>query len=131
MSLHILTDEPLAVAAIDAIHTGDLPALKRLLAENPDLAQVRLGDNEPGGMSRTLLHVATDWPGHFPNGAATVAVLIEAGADIEVLLARGADLNWLPGWERLTPLDAARRNHFDELGEWLRGLGARSAEELG
>jgi hypothetical protein len=82
MSLHILTDEPLAVAAIDAIHTGDLPALKRLLAENPDLAQVRLGDNEPGGMSRTLLHVATDWPGHFPNGAATVAVLIEAGAEV-------------------------------------------------
>ena len=34
-------------------------------------------------MSRTLLHVATDWPGHFPNGAATVAALIEAGADVE------------------------------------------------
>ena len=33
-------------------------------------------------MSRTLLHVATDWPGHFPNVAATIEVLVEAGADV-------------------------------------------------
>src|SRR6185436_12260940 len=46
------------------------------------LATVRLGNDEPCGMSRSLLHVATDWPGHFPNGAATVAALIEAGADV-------------------------------------------------
>lgn len=82
VSRYIHTDEPLAVAAVDAIHIGNLPGLKRLLAENPGLAQVRLGDNKPGGMSRTLLHVATDWPAHFPNGAATVAVLIEAGAEV-------------------------------------------------
>jgi len=31
-------------------------------------------------MSRTLLHVVTDWPGHFPDGAATVAALAGAGA---------------------------------------------------
>lgn len=30
-------------------------------------------------MTRSLLHVATDWPGHYPNGAATVAVLVDAG----------------------------------------------------
>ncbi|HEY7592082.1 MAG TPA: ankyrin repeat domain-containing protein [Actinophytocola sp.] len=24
----------------------------------------------------------TDWPGHFPNGAATVALLVDAGADV-------------------------------------------------
>ena len=29
---------------------------------------------------RTLLHIAVDWPGHFPNGADTVAILIAAGA---------------------------------------------------
>ena len=33
--------------------------------------------------------------------------------------------------ERLTPLDAARRDQLDELTEWLRGLGAKSAEEMG
>ena len=33
-------------------------------------------------MSRTLLHVVTDWPGHFPDGAQTVATLVAVGADI-------------------------------------------------
>ena len=33
-------------------------------------------------MTRTLLHVATDWPGHYPNGAAVVGVLVAAGADV-------------------------------------------------
>jgi ankyrin repeat protein len=38
-------------------------------------------------MSRTLLHVATDWPGHFPNNAATVSALIGAGADVDARFA--------------------------------------------
>src|SRR4029453_14620054 len=33
-------------------------------------------------MGPSLPHVAADWPGHFPNGAASVAVLIDAGADV-------------------------------------------------
>ena len=44
------------------------------------LATARIVDAD--GTSRTLLHVAADWPGHFPNGATTVAVLIAAGADV-------------------------------------------------
>jgi uncharacterized protein len=239
------TEDPLAVAAVRAIHTGDLPALKRLLRDNANLATARLGDDDPNGMSRTLLHVATDWPGHFPNGAATVDLLIDAGADVnarfhgphtetplhwaassddvevldalldagadieapggvigngtpladarafgqwraahrlvergaettvqdaatlglmdrlgayfasdtppsadevsvafwgachggqqraaEYLLERGADLNWVPPWENLTPLDAARRSDAVELVKWLRARGAKSASEL-
>jgi uncharacterized protein len=238
--------EPLAVAVTEAIQRGDLAALRRLLAEHPALATARIGDDDPAGTSRTPLHVATDWPGHFPNGAATVALLVEAGAevnarfrgphqetplhwaassnDVEVLdalidagadieatggviaggtpltdarafghwqaahrlvergaqttiddaatlglldrlqryfagveapapeevnrafwgachggqqgcaaylLDRGAELNWIPGWERLTPLDAARRSDAVELAEWLRGQGAKTATELG
>jgi uncharacterized protein len=74
------TEEPLAVAAVKAIHTGDTTALRHLLTDHPGLATVRLGDR--CGTSRTLLHVVTDWPGHFPNGPATVAALVEAGADV-------------------------------------------------
>jgi len=29
-----------------------------------------------------LLHVATDWPGHFPHVSASIAALVEAGADV-------------------------------------------------
>ena len=237
------TEEPLAVAVVEAIHSGDVSKLERLLTENPGLATARLGDDDPGGMTRTLLHVATDWPGHFPNGSEAVAVLVAAGADVnarfrgshgetplhwaassddvevldglidagadleadgavigggtpladargfgqwraayrlvergakttltdaatlglmdrveryfaltppapedvnhafwgachggqqriaEYLLDRGADLNWVPPWENLTPIDAAERSDAAELVRWLRGRGAESASE--
>ena len=236
------TDEPVAAAAVAAIHGGDVAALGRLLHENPWLATARLGDDDPDGMSRTLLHVATDWPGHFPAVAATIAALVAAGADVnarfrgpheetplhwaassddvaaldalldagadieapgavlgggppladargfkqwraafrlvergarttlvdaatlglldrveqclagataeeisrafwgachggrrecaEYLLDRGAELNWVPPWERVTPLDAAERDGAAELVRWLRERGAKSASEL-
>lgn len=234
------TESPLAVAVVEAIHKGDVPSLKRLLDENPGLAAARLGDE---GMSRALLHVATDWPGHFPNVAETIAALIEAGADVnarfrgphaetplhwaassndvealdalldagadieadgavigggtaladaraflqwdaafrlvergaettlsdaatlglmervdghmarepsadeinaafwgachggqlqaaEYLLDRGAEVNWIPYWEPLTPFDAAERSAAGELVEWLRAHGGKPASEL-
>ena len=76
------TSEPVAVAAVAAIHAGRVEELRRLLAEHPQLAQARLGDDDPVGMSRSLLHVATDWPGHFPDVAASIAALVDAGADV-------------------------------------------------
>ncbi|WDZ82775.1 ankyrin repeat domain-containing protein [Micromonospora cathayae] len=242
----VLADEdPVAVAVVRAIRTGDLATLRRLLAADPDLVHARIGvpDGRPGSaVSRTLLHVAADWPGHYPNGAATVAVLVAAGADVDAravgahtetplhwaassgdvevldalldagadidaagavvgggtplddatafaqwrtahrlvergahptlwhaatlglldrlradlarphppdpaevsaalwgachggqqraagyLLDHGADLNWIPAWEPLTPLDAATRSGAVALADWLRARGARSA----
>jgi ankyrin repeat protein len=238
----------LARATIDAIHQGDVATLKRLLDENPELATARIAAPDAGQdekAPRTLLHVATDWPGHFPSGAATIAVLVEAGADVnarfigphtetplhwaastddvdvldallecgadieapgsviaggtpladavafgqwkaarrliergaqatlwqaaalglmdrvreflgeshnqarreittafwcachggqrasaEYLLGRGAEINWV-GFDTLTPLDAALRSQANEVAEWLRARGARSAKELG
>ena len=83
---NIETEDPLALAAVQAIHSGDVETLKKLLTDNPSLATVRLDGNaeecRAGGMSRTLLHVATDWPGHFPNVVATVTLLIAHGADV-------------------------------------------------
>lgn len=73
--------EPLAVEVIRAIRSGDVDSLRRLLRENPGLAVGRISGCEGGGL-RTLLHVATDWPGNFPNSAATVATLIAHGADV-------------------------------------------------
>ena len=245
-TLNISPDNPLAIAVVEAIHGGDVASLKRVLEANPGLATARISDPKScDGMSRTLLHVATDWPGHFPNGAATIAALVEAGADVnarftgphtetplhwaasnddvavldalldaganiespgavigggtpladavafgqwkaatrlvergtrttlahaaalglmerveaqfagktpptfdqinhafwyachggqrhvaEYLLARGADLNWIPNWERRTPLDAASRSRADDVVAWLRSKGAKSAEDI-
>src|SRR5262249_6271796 len=67
----------------------DLASLGRLLGEHPGLAAARIVG--PAGGSRTPLHVATDWPGFFPDGPAVVAALVAArrrpGARTE---ARGA-----------------------------------------
>ena len=78
----ISTHDPAAKEAVAAIHAGDATALRRLLVAHPELATARLGDDDPDGMSRTLLHVATDWPGHFPEVAVTIRVLVEGGADV-------------------------------------------------
>ncbi|NQX44354.1 ankyrin repeat domain-containing protein [Paenibacillus tritici] len=271
------SEDPLVISVVEAIHTGDVSSLKRLLAGNPGLVTARItetGEESAGsegtsgagtsnaynsegtssGGSRTLLHIATDWPGHFPNNAAVVTALIEAGAELnarfnghhnetplhwaascddvevldllldagadieasgaviaggtplddavafaqwkaahrliergakpalwhaaalgliglmeahfagdllsrsypwgasaasspdeltvafwcachggqrsaaEYLLSRGAELNWISGWDGLTPLDAARRSNATELVEWLHCLGAESAQ---
>jgi ankyrin repeat protein len=233
--------EPPASSAITAIRAGDLDGLARLIREHPDLARMRI--IRRGGHTLTLLHVVTDWPGHFPEGPATVAMLVEAGGDVdacyegphgqtplhwaassddvavldalldagadieapgafngvggpldnavgfgqwaaarrlvergaqtslwhaaalgltdrieqrfaegtppthdevtgafwqachgdqraaaEYLLERGADLNWI-GYDDLTPLDTAQRSGAEELAEWVRARGGRSASD--
>ena len=84
-------DEARAAAAVAAIRGGDVAQLRRLLAADPALAGARVDG------SRTLLHVATDWPGHFPGAAASVAALIEAGADVDAPFA-GAHTETPPHW---------------------------------
>jgi ankyrin repeat protein len=75
----VAADDPRAVAATQAIQAGDLDALERLLSADPWLSTARIGD---WAGYRTLLHAATDWPGHFPNGPAIVQRLVAAGADV-------------------------------------------------
>ena len=48
----------------------------------------------------------------------------------ELLLGRGAELNWVADWDGLTPLEAARCSEATALAGWLHDLGARSAREL-
>ena len=243
MTTVIATGDPRAVAVVAAIHAGDTPRLRELLAEHPELATAALGTDGPNGNTRSLLHVATDWPGHYPHVADTIDVLVAAGADVHTrftgphtetplhwaassddvaaldalldacvdieatgaviaggtpldeavafgqwqtarrlvergaythlfnaaalglhdrvrehlaakpsaadltsalwaachggqqtttqeILAHGGQLNWIAPWDGLTPLDAARRHHFDDLATWLTEQGAKSAAEL-
>ncbi|SDN32115.1 Ankyrin repeat-containing protein [Lentzea albidocapillata subsp. violacea] len=225
-------DDSLATALTTAIHTGDTDGLRQHLRDRPALATARINGRSP-------LHIATDWPGHFPNVANTIAVLVDAGAEVnarfqgshsetplhwaassddvealdalldagadidadgaviaggtpladarafaqwrtarrlvergatttltdaatlglldrvkayfpgatseevnvafwgachggqqecaEYLLGHGAELNWTPPWEPMTPLDAAERSKATDLVLWLRERGAKSA----
>lgn len=108
--LSLSAKDELSIAVVAAIHTGNLAALRMYLNDNPELARARIVDRQ--GVSRTLLHVAADWPGHFANGAQTVAILIAAGADVDaaVLHARtGAAetaLHWAASSDDVAVLDA-------------------------
>jgi uncharacterized protein len=109
--LNIPSDDFRAVAVISAIHNGDIEGLERLLGGNPDLATARIVD--PHGVSRTLLHIVTDWPGHFPNGTRTVAVLVAAGADVNARVAHPSrptlqetPLHWAASSDDVAALDA-------------------------
>lgn len=74
-----MTPEPdLTELLFVAIQSGDLTALARLVADHPGLESARLGGRH---RTRTPLHVATDWPGYFPNGPQVVRLLLKAGAD--------------------------------------------------
>jgi uncharacterized protein len=112
MAAFMDTKDPLAVAVVKTIHKGDVEALKQLLHENPGLATVRLGgDNccNSGSMSRTLLHVATDWPGHYPNGPQIIAALVAAGADVNAPFAgphTETPLHWAASSDDVAALDA-------------------------
>ncbi|MFD4673387.1 ankyrin repeat domain-containing protein [Lentzea sp. NPDC058450] len=100
-------DDPLAVAVVTAIRTGDVPALGQLLADHPGLATTRIVDDH--GHARSLLHVLTDWPARCPNGARSVAVLVEAGADVNARFEgphRETPLHWAASADDVEVLDA-------------------------
>ena len=96
----------LARAAVRAIHIGEVDELRQLLATYPQLATARLGDDRE---SRTLLHVVTDWPGHFPRGAAAVAALVQAGADVNARFTgphAETPLHWAASCDDVEVIDA-------------------------
>src|SRR5579872_4935244 len=74
-------DESLARDVIRAIQTGELDALRKMIAAHPGISAAKIKDARG---SKALLHVVTDWPGFFSNGPAVVKLLIAAGADPNV-----------------------------------------------
>ncbi len=88
-----------------------------MLAAAPELATCTLVDDK--GAGRTLLHVVTDWPGHFPNCGKTIALLAEAGADPDAGLAHSPvdafekPLHWAASADDVEAIDALLDNGAD------------------
>ena len=77
--MKLAPSDDVAVRLTAAVHAGALGELARLLDEQPELANARIAGRRGGW--RTPLHLASDWPGYFPNAPAVVRLLIDAGAD--------------------------------------------------
>lgn len=111
MSEPIPVEDERAVATVTAIHAGDVETLRQHLRAAPELAATRIVDAR--GVSRTLLHIVADWPGHFPNGAETVAILVAAGADVNAPVVHAGPtgspetaLHWAASSDDVAVLDA-------------------------
>jgi ankyrin repeat protein len=108
------SDSPLARDLITAIKGGDRDRLGALLATKPELATGVI--TEPDGGARTLLHVLADAPGHRPRAAATVGLLVAAGADLNAAA--------VGMWHSEAPLHWAASNNDTVLIDALLDAGA-------
>lgn len=110
--LELPAADPLAIALSTAIRQGDLPTLRALLSQRPNLATALITSTGPDGQpeGRSLLHIATDWPGHFPNIASTIQLLASAGANVSAPFQGGAHdetpLHWAASNDDVDALDA-------------------------
>jgi uncharacterized protein len=89
--------------AAEAIRSGDIAALTLFLSQNPEAVRARIDSH------RTLLHVATDWPGHFPNVRQTIMALAHRGADLNAPFhGRHSEtpLHWAASSDDIDALDA-------------------------
>jgi uncharacterized protein len=107
--LTLRSDDPIAIEVCQAIRDGEVEQLQRLLAANPKLVHARVTPAACSDRnSRTLLHIATDWPGNLPNVAATIRALVDAGADVNARF-RGAHsetaLHWAASGDDIDALD--------------------------
>ena len=104
----IPADDPLAVEVVEAIRGGRVGRLRSLLEANPQLSGAQIADVRCDD-TRSLLHIATDWPGHFPNGPEVVRTLIAAGSEVN---ARGGGnvgetpLHWAASSDDVAVIDA-------------------------
>lgn len=104
--------DPLAITTTTAIKEGYLAALGTLLSQHPNLASAVITSPGPDCLpeGRTLLHIATDWPGHFPNVAATIQLLASAGAEVSAPFRGGpheeTPLHWAASNDDVEALDA-------------------------
>ena len=101
-------NDPLATSIMESIQKGDTTRLQQLLDEHENLADVYIHDTEED-VKRSLLHVATDWPGNFPNVDKIINLLIAGGVGVNIGI-KGPNtetpLHWAASSNDITAIDA-------------------------
>jgi ankyrin repeat protein len=101
--------DQIARTVTEVIRKGDVLALRQLLDGQPDLATSLISQDGPAAGRRSLLHIATDWPGHYPHATAVIATLVAAGADVDARFVGGhseTPLHWAASNDDVPALDA-------------------------
>ncbi|MFF1409198.1 ankyrin repeat domain-containing protein [Streptomyces sp. NPDC058289] len=133
--LALASEDPLAVAVTAAIRGGDLDGLRRLLAAHPGLAGSRIVKRGEAAGERSLLHLAVDWPGHYPRTAEVIRTLVAAGADPGARFVgshRETPLHWAASNDDVTAIDALVEAGADiEAPGSILGGGAPLADATG
>jgi uncharacterized protein len=101
--------DPRAIEFAGALKSGDVDRVRALLAAEPALATSTINSCRP-------LHLFADAPGHRPNAAAVVSLLVAAGADL--------DAHAVGTWHHETALHWAASNDDVELIDALLDAGA-------
>ncbi len=116
-------DYPQAISAVRAIREGDVEKLFSMLDADASLASGWIVDQSDNSKFRSLLHIATDWPGHFPRVRETIAALVGSGADADAAFIgashRERPLHWAASSGDLEALDA-----LIEAGANIEAVGA-------
>ncbi|KAM0722246.1 hypothetical protein Q7P37_001687 [Cladosporium fusiforme] len=120
----VIAETPLA----DARAFLQLEAAQRLIARG---AKATLQDVATLGL---MDRVRSYYAGSKPSKTDTSNALWNAchGSQLETaqfLFSMGGDVNAVPAWEPLTPLDAAVRSAAWDVVDWLKNIGARSNNE--
>jgi uncharacterized protein len=99
-------DDPAVRAFTDAIQAGAVDEVQRILDADPELATCEVGDDH---QARSALHIATDFPGHFPNTTAVIGLLVDRGADVHARFVgphRETPLHWAASSDDVEAIDA-------------------------
>ncbi|MFI1874715.1 MULTISPECIES: ankyrin repeat domain-containing protein [Streptomyces] len=102
-------DDPLAMAVTGAIRSGDVTTLRDLLDAHAGLATAGVESHGEGAGTRSMLHLATDWPGHFPAAPEVISALVAAGADPDARFVgahRETPLHWAASNDDVAAVDA-------------------------
>lgn len=105
--------DPLAVELVRQIREGAIAELRGILNARPALAASVIFERSPAcgspqSSGRSLLHIATDWPGHFPSVQQTINLLIAYGADVNARFIgkhRETPLHWSASCDDVVALD--------------------------